>query len=78
MGRYSGTSFGSTSTNQYSRGTESGPNPIKKGSDSIKGSQSEDKVVTPMNYRKAKGLCYKCGMKWHQGTNAQILYPCML
>jgi hypothetical protein len=35
----------------------------KKNTES-KGFRSEDKAATLMNYRRAKGLCYKCGLKW--------------
>lgn len=37
---------------------------VKKGGENSRGSLVDEKLATPMAYRKAKGLCYKCGMKW--------------
>jgi hypothetical protein len=37
----------------------------KKGNESGRGTTPKDKVAALMAYRKARGLCYKCGMKWH-------------
>jgi hypothetical protein len=41
--------------------------PAKRASENSKGAHSDEKMTTLMNYRKAKGLCYKCGMKWNPG-----------
>jgi hypothetical protein len=37
----------------------------RRGSDNAKNSYTEDKAATLMNYKKLKGLCYKCVMKWN-------------
>jgi hypothetical protein len=47
----------------------------KKGNDSRKVSPLEDKVATRMNYRRAKGLCYKCGMKWNPTHKCSTSVP---
>lgn len=47
----------------------------KKNSELMKHSHSEDKAATLMNYRKAKGLCYKCGMKWSPGHKCASTVP---
>jgi hypothetical protein len=39
----------------------------KKNSEGNKGFSADDKASTLMQYRKAKGLYYKCGQKWHHG-----------
>jgi len=36
----------------------------KRGSSLCKGKVQSDKLAALMAYRKAKGLCYKCGLKW--------------
>lgn len=63
--RSSYTNVGSTSTTP--KGAESGPNSSRKGPDITRSSYSEDKAATLMTYRKAKGLCYKCGLKQGPG-----------
>lgn len=37
----------------------------KKGGDQQKPKSSEDKLSALKNYRRAKGLCFKCGEKWN-------------
>jgi hypothetical protein len=59
--RNAGNSFTPTTSNKTSDTTTGF---VKIGNDSGRGSHPEDKAATLMNYRKAKGLCYKCGMKW--------------
>ena len=71
--RYSGRSGGSSydhnaASSSPAKGTELSPGTASKGSDNAKRYQPEDKAATLMNYRKAKGLCYKCGMKWSSGN----------
>lgn len=40
---------------------------VKKYTDNGKSLPMEDNARTLMHYRKAKGLCYKCGQKWQPG-----------
>jgi hypothetical protein len=44
---------------------ESSTSQGRRGSDNAKNSYTEDKAATLMNYKKLKGLCYKCVMKWN-------------
>jgi len=39
----------------------------KKVVDTQRPSSAEDRAAALMAYRKAKGLCYKCGLKWQHG-----------
>lgn len=56
--------FNNTIGNQSNARTgDTNLTPAKRASGSSKGVHSEDKMTTLMNYRKAKGLCYKCGQK---------------
>jgi hypothetical protein len=75
--RYSGkprvVTFNSAAQSQTnSRGADISSNQNKKIADNTKGFQSEDKAATLMAYRKAKGLCYKGGMKWNLGHKCLI------
>jgi hypothetical protein len=36
-----------------------------------KGKTGEERLNTLKSYRKAKGLCFKCGEKWHPGHKCQ-------
>lgn len=65
--RYSGRGSSLSFSNHNSKNTEGATAQTKKGTESSKGGQSEDKLGTLMSYRRAKGLCYKCGMKWNPG-----------
>ena len=62
-------------SNEYSR-QQSGYSPMKpvmhtqddkKGTEQNKVKTSEDKLSTLKSYRRAKGLCFKCGGKWGHG-----------
>lgn len=48
----------------YTKSVESVPVPEKKMSPTSKNKPQNDKLAALMAYRKAKGLCYKCGLKW--------------
>jgi hypothetical protein len=39
------------------------------------GQKGEDKVSSLLSYRKAKGLCYKCGEKWGRGHTCPAQVP---
>jgi hypothetical protein len=58
------------------KGFDGEPNLTKRSNDNSRSSQSKDKAATLMAYRKAKGLCYKCGMKWNPGHKCSnsVLY----
>jgi hypothetical protein len=43
----------------------------KKLVDHNKNKTTEDRIATLKNYRKAKGLCFKCGEKWYPGNKCQ-------
>jgi hypothetical protein len=66
--KYSGRLFRNANNPQVTaNNTENVSSQSKKGNESGRGTTPEDKAATLMAYRKAKGLCYKCGMKWHPG-----------
>jgi hypothetical protein len=74
-GRNSSGSFGGNAASQATKGAEHGQTSSKRNSDSTRGNQSEDKAATLMNYRRAKGLCYKCGLKWSPGHKCATSVP---
>ena len=41
--------------------------------DSNRGKPGDDKLVALKNYRKVKGLCFKCGEKWSPGHRCQVV-----
>lgn len=43
----------------------------KNAADTGRNKQAEDKLSTLKTYRKAKGLCFKCGKKWHPTHKCQ-------
>ena len=45
----------------------------KKTLDSTRSRQGDDKLSALKNYRKAKGLCFKCGEKWGPGHKCQTV-----
>jgi hypothetical protein len=49
----------------------------KKNNEASESSPTEDKAAALMAYRKARGLCYKCGLKWgpgHKCSNSVSLH----
>jgi hypothetical protein len=56
--------FGKSSGNSPSKNTELNKQEGKKSPYSSKGKAQGEKASALMAYRKAKGLCYKCGEKW--------------
>lgn len=80
--RYSGSG---SKSNEYSR-QQSGYFPVKpvmhtqddkKGAEQNKGKASEDKLSTLKNYRRAKGLCFKCGENGVMAISAHQQSLCM-
>lgn len=60
-----------------SKSGDSPHTPIIRAGETNKGFHFDDKMTTLMNYRKAKGLCYKCGMKRnpsHKCANSMSLH----
>ena len=49
------------------------PGDDKKTLDSTRSRQGDDKLSALKNYRKAKGLCFKCGEKWSPGHKCQTV-----
>jgi hypothetical protein len=49
----------------------SSPTEEKKSPETVKNKNMKDMLTTLKNYRRAKGLCYKCGEKWHKGHQCQ-------
>jgi hypothetical protein len=39
------------------------------------GQKREDKLASLLSYRKAKGMCYKCGDKWGKGYTCPAQVP---
>jgi len=74
--RYSGRSCANSfHPHNNFKGASGSSNQNIKSTHSNKTTPSEDKATTPMNYRKAKDLCYKCGMKWHPGHKCATSVP---
>lgn len=46
----------------------------KKGQDVNKNKTPEDKLSTLKAYRRARGLCFKCGEKWGPGHKCPLLF----
>lgn len=66
--RYSGKNAGASSSQAASQSlgnktAEAISSPFRKGNDSGR-PPTDDRVAKLMGYRKSKGMCYKCGMKW--------------
>jgi len=49
----------------------SNPGEERKNVEANRGRTGEDKLSALKSYRKAKGLCFKCGEKWHPGHKCQ-------
>lgn len=49
----------------------SSPTEEKKSPKTVKNKNMKDRLTTLKNYRRAKGLCYKCGEKWYKGHQCQ-------
>lgn len=48
----------------------------KKGGDQVKPKSSEDKLTALKNFRRAKGLCFKCGEKWNPSHTCSAVSEC--
>ena len=67
--RFSSSGILSRNTPKYSPS----PGEDRRIGDSNRGRSGEDKLATLKNYRKAKGLCFKCGEKWNPGHKCQAV-----
>lgn len=79
--RYStdGTKSGvSSSIASPSRSLHSLPVDDKKSSKPVKPKTMDDKLSALKAYRRAKGLCYKCGEKWNPSHKCLLQFPCIL
>jgi hypothetical protein len=48
----------------------------KKSGDQLKPKSPEDKLFALKNFRRAKGLCFKCGEKWNPSYTYSALSEC--
>jgi hypothetical protein len=69
--------FGKSSGNSSSKSIELNKQEGKKSPYSPKGKEQGEMVSALMAYRKAKGLCYKCGEKWGPHISVLTVYLCM-
>lgn len=62
---------GNTYPTSYTPRYSPSPGEDRRAIEPNKGKTGEERLNTLKSYRKAKGLCFKCGEKWHPGHKCQ-------